>query len=232
MPNYTCSDTTTCIIGNKMTKGINKLQGFLYQFLLNGIFNKFSIGMHMHFFQNSCSVCTYCIAANNNGNVNVDGFGNTNAAGIPGSIILINCIGYNNGRDGVRLGVSGTVQTYATQIINSIFVNNAGYGINNSSGTTLVSGVEYLNYNSFYNNTLGNYNALPSGPNDILTLTSDPFVNGASNNFILNNTINSGAALKNVGYPGVLTIGGTGYLDIGTLQHISTPTPTGTPINR
>jgi hypothetical protein len=70
--------------------------------------------------------------------------------------------------------------------------------------------------NAFFGNTSGARNNITARPGDV-TLSGNPFKNSAGNDFALNAL--AGAALKAAGIPGVLAVGGTGYLDIGALQH-------------
>ena len=116
--------------------------------------------------------------------------------------------------------ISGTASTDAGMVMNSVFAGNGTYGINSDTTNYTASGRNQLlmDYNAFYNNTSGARNNVPSGEHDV-TLTGDPFTNGGSLNFSLNNTANQGAALRGTGFPGGLQAGGTGYLDIGMLQH-------------
>jgi hypothetical protein len=129
-----------------------------------------------------------------------------------------NCNFYNNGRDGVR--TTGT-PGFGTggQIRNCIFALNAGYGIDATTTDESASPINLdFDYNAFYSNTSGNRFQVPIGQNDI-TLTSDPFVNGASNQFALTLTSGGGAACRQVGYPGTFPgISTTGYDDVGACQ--------------
>jgi hypothetical protein len=128
---------------------------------------------------------------------------------------LLNSVGDGNGRDGFRCVSAASCDALA--ILNSVFVNNTGWGI--ISATTDYAGKALLvNYNGYYNNTAGSISQLPTGANDV-SLSGDPFVNAAADNFALDNTASEGAALRGVGWPGALVVGGTGYIDIGPLQH-------------
>ena len=98
-----------------------------------------------------------------------------------------------------------------TAFISNIIVKNAGYGVNNA-GTAVGGNVGIVGFNNaFYNNTSGPSNNYYGGMGDI-TLTSDPFTNGAGNVFTLTTTAGGGAACKAAA---LVT-----NLDIGALQHV------------
>lgn len=154
-----------------------------------------------------------CIFANNTG-ASSDGLSLTAAT----SVQLSNNICYANGRDGIRLGAAGML---ASVICNNVLVSNGGYGLN-FSGADLSGRFGYVvsNFKNFYyNNTSGNRNQAAAGRADV-TLTGDPFTNGAGGDFSLNNTAGAGAAVRAAGFPGTFSgISTTGYLDGGAVQH-------------
>ncbi len=173
------------------------------------------------FFQNVAGVNSQtffnrCIAANNTG-ASSDGFRNSNTS----TFSMLNCISYGNGRDGLLLDTS-SVSTAGDDafVRNCIFVNNSGFGINSNGIFYDSAGVYQLamDYNAFDNNSGGDYNNVPAGDNDEL-LSGDPFTDGASLDFSLDDTSGQGGACRASGFPGVLQAGGTGYLDRGALQH-------------
>jgi hypothetical protein len=163
-----------------------------------------------------------CISANNTG-ASSDGFGGTNGLGKNSRCcILINCSAYTNGRDGFRLG--STINC-PVSIKNCIGYGNAGKDIQAATNVIPSGGVtvEYSAFVTTANLTLGQGCVTPS---------VDPFVAGGSNNFALNNTAGGGAAVRGLGFPGVLSVGGTGYVDMGALQHQDTPSTTTYVVNR
>lgn len=192
------------------------------------------------------SSCYYCsvfgVAIVNNGSINATGavicvgciVANNSTGGKPGFLvtvsqnqfICINCVAYNNTGDGFNINSAGYGNI---TLLNCIAYGNGGYGINIISGPVPLGYT--FNFNGYGSNTSGNLNNANAGYNDV-TLTANPFVNGASNNFALNSTAGGGASLRGTGFPGVLGLGGTGYMDIGTLQHQSTSSSvtTGYPI--
>lgn len=145
-----------------------------------------------------------CIADSNSGAA-VDGF--TVSSGT-----ALNCVSYNNGRDGFRNN-NGIVQ-------NCIAETNTGVGINNNN-----TGGNVLVNNATYNNTGGGITVGTGKQNmntGAVTGSASFFVDAPNQNFALNATAGAGSVARAAGYPGVLAIGGTGYADIGALQHQDT----------
>jgi len=124
---------------------------------------------------------------------------------------MIDCVAYGNGRDGFRLGDGPAF------FENCIAESNTGIGFDNVNN----SAVELMHCAAF-SNTGGN-TALGTGfavtSTAFVTGTGSFFTNAAGQDFSLNATAGAGAAARAVGYPGVLPVGGTGYHDIGALQH-------------
>lgn len=155
-------------------------------------------------------------------NFDIDGtiFANNTGAGcdaihnnfIMGSVRR--CTFYNNPRDGIQ---DTTNYNLYGEISNNIFVSNAGVGLNLS---VLSPGRQdsMVHHNAFFNNTSGSYSGILAGIGDV-AMTANPFVGPSSGNFALNNTPGGGLAIRQVGFPGKLITGGTGYVDIGPLQH-------------
>lgn len=146
-----------------------------------------------------------CISDSNSG-ATTDGFS------ITAETTLINCVAYNNGRDGIRIAED------VSNCTNCIAESNGAIGINLSGG---LDGVVLINNATFGNVTSGI--ALGAGKGVInlgaVVGTSTFFTNAAAQDFSLNNVVGGGASARGAGYAGVLPVGGTGYLDIGTLQH-------------
>jgi hypothetical protein len=151
--------------------------------------------------------CYFCISANNSGATS-DGFALNNSSSSRSNLLF--SVAYTNGRDGVRITANSPPAVDSIQ--NSIFYANVGKAINALS--TIPSGGFLLNFNAYQSGSLTNVTA---GASDV-TLSADPFTNGAGNVFTLNSTAGGGAALKGVGFPGALATGGTGKADIGMLQ--------------
>lgn len=153
-----------------------------------------------------------CISANNSGGTS-DGFGGTNGLGKnSGYCTLDHCLAYSNGRDGYRFG--SAIQC-AVSFENCLAWGNAGKDLNADTNVIPAGGITN-DYNAYV--TIANVTA---GAHDV-TLSGDPTVAGGSNNFALNNTAGAGAAARGAGFPGVLMVGGTGFADIGPIQHQDT----------
>lgn len=139
-----------------------------------------------------------CVSVNNSG-ASSDGFNST---------LAVSCTAYNNGRDGFRVVSSPTIW------LNCISEANGGYGFNGTTGT----GTVRISC-ATYNNTSGATNGTFAYDASNVTGSGSFFTNAAGADFSLNNTAGAGAAARAAGYPGALPYGGTGYLDIGALQH-------------
>lgn len=140
------------------------------------------------------------------------GFFFTNGTNLEQTIIEGNDF-VSNVTDGVRLSSAASMNLI---LRNNVFYANGGYGINQTAGTITLSPT-INGKNSYGANVTNPRNQVAAGTGDV-TLTADPFVNKASNNFALNATVGGGAALKALGFPGVIPNAGTGFLDIGVLQ--------------
>lgn len=144
-----------------------------------------------------------CIADTNTG-ATTDGWSLT------GDSNLVNCVAYNNGRDGFR------ATDEACNFTNCIAESNVAVGINLSGAvdSTLLTN----------NATFGNPTGISLGTGKgVISLnnvvgTSTFFVDAPNQDFALNNVAGGGAAARDAGYPGVLAVGGTGFMDIGALQ--------------
>lgn len=153
-------------------------------------------------------VCIYCIGANNIGGASS---GIESTANVSTIFSCIGCMGYGNGNDGLLL-TSAAVTLGLVR--NSSFWGNTGSSI--ASSNALKQSINF-DYNAYASGTLSNVLA---GPHDV-TLVADPTIAGASLNFAPNTSV-----VEGVGFPGILTTGGTGYVDIGPLQH-KNPTGSG-----
>jgi hypothetical protein len=147
----------------------------------------------------------FCLADSNTG-ASSDGF---NIQGVS-SGMLVNSVAYANGRDGVRIDEDMKL------VQNVIAESNAGIGINNTNQDGVV-----LLHNATFGQATGISVGTGKGNLNIGAVAGSGsfFVDAANQNFALNNTAGAGAAARAAGYPGVLAVGGTGYLDIGALQH-------------
>ena len=99
-------------------------------------------------------------------------------------------------------------------ITNNIF-SSCNYGIYSTDVVT-VGGWR----NAFYaSNTADTLNVVDRVDPTNIALSADPFTNAAGNDFSLNNTASGGADCRAAGFPGAMQTGGTGYPDVGALQH-------------
>lgn len=178
------------------------------------------------------NVCTGTVSGQN-GNVVGNIFANNSGASSDGvqltgplGIIIYNTF-YNNGRDAVRLTNFGP-----NNVINNVFVSNAGCGINFSSGAGFPSN-PMMDGNAYYNNTggtlcnlsdTGSVNSLNgSAPyvnsHDVI-LSGSPFVNPGAGNYALNTVAGQGAAIRSAGVPAgfVGLAGTTSYPTMGAVQ--------------
>jgi hypothetical protein len=160
-----------------------------------------------------------------------DGIQHTGASsGTQANLLAYNTF-YNNTGDGAEFNSApGNGQSIGMTVLNNIFANNGGYGLNFSgasmSGAALTSVYSLFRGNNFFTNTSGKYN-----PSDLLSeneTTADPqFTDAANGDFSI------GTNLKATGYPlgGTLTIGAGSatysYLDPGAAQR-QEPTSSGT----
>lgn len=157
-----------------------------------------------------------CVAANSTG---ASSHGFVLGATFGTNSWLVNCLSYAMGGSGINISATAN-SADGLFILNSIFYGNSGFGITSGS----LYNWNNANFNAFGANTSGARNNFAAGPNDI-TLTADPTVAGASNNFALNTTAGGGALLRATGVPGALLgTATTGFLDVGPVQHQDSPT--------
>lgn len=119
-----------------------------------------------------------------------------------------NCVAYGNGGNGFQIAAD------ANTVLNCIAEANTGAGFNGSGNT----GTSRL-YCATYNNTGGATGGTIVFSVGNVTGSGSFFTNAAGADFSLNTTSGAGAAARAAGFPGALQAGGTGYLDIGALQH-------------
>lgn len=140
--------------------------------------------------------------------------------------VAVNNTIYNNTTAGILIQSTAAPQG-GFLIANNILANNGTYGIANNGITSSFYNTGPFNRfnNAFYLNGTAALNGLPADTSDV-TLSGSPFVS-AGTNFALNNTGGAGAACRAAGFPGAIPGSvGTGYLDIGAVQHQDTPSTT------
>lgn len=158
----------------------------------------------------SSGVYINCISESNSG-ASSDGFRASGATSANGH--MVNCVAYNNGRDGFRLEAAR-----GGMLINCIAEDNAGWGFNgvNIDVISLINCAGYSNTSGEHTFGTGNHN----NNYNFVTGSGSFFTNAASQDFSLNNTSGAGASARAAGAPGAFpVIGTTGYLDIGAVQH-------------
>lgn len=146
-----------------------------------------------------------------------DIFYNNGGAGIQsddrGTLAVINCALNANGTDGVLAGSSSGTNGMNAEILNTVAESSTnGLQVSNN----MLQGI--VNVPAFRNNTTNAANISATLVTGAISLSVDPFVAPASANYSLNSSATGGALLKGTGFPGVLTIGGTGYMSVGPLQ--------------
>jgi len=125
----------------------------------------------------------------------------------------VNCATYNNGRN----GFTSRTSSHTNIMTNCLAESNAAWGwdLTNSLGPIMINCAAYNNTSGTVTSTSADH----ASNLGFITLTASAFTNAAGNDFSLNNTAGGGALCRAAGYPGVLPYGGTGYLDVGALQH-------------
>lgn len=116
---------------------------------------------------------------------------------------------------GLNLQYKATM--FSAIVLDNLFTNNAGYGID--AGSSLGDALVALksDYNAFYNNTSGDRHYLTNGAHDV-DLSADPYTGGGD--FSLNGTAGGGVAAKEAAFPGTMPGSlSVGKLDIGAVQH-------------
>ena len=140
----------------------------------------------------------HCIA---HGNVGAGFFG----SGSNAAARLSRCTSYGNTGSGYLL--TSTDVGMGDELTGCIFAGNARYGIESDTTNYATVPALALKYrqNAFYNNTLGARFQVPAGATDV-TLTADPFVDAANDDFALNFNVGGGLDVRSfaLGY-GLLT---------------------------
>jgi len=184
----------------------------------SGAFNAITV-FGCEAYSNSCpgyrstvsgTVLSFSITYNNTG-ASSDGVVSATAGGY-----FVNCVAYNNGRDGFRLGDIATG-------INSIAEGQtAGGAFGFSAGGATRYGVSMLNCAAYNNTTNFDTTRLTGDIVNSITGTASFFVDASNNNFALNTAAGGGALARNAGYPGAFPRGTTtGYASVGAV----TPPP-------
>lgn len=108
-------------------------------------------------------------------------------------VLCFNSVFYENGSDGFREN-NGSI-TLPVICVNCIFWSNGAYGVD----AVLTTGQFFARNNSYGDNATAARLNFPAGTGDV-AITSDPFTDGANDDFSLNATAGGGADLKNQGF--------------------------------
>lgn len=142
-------------------------------------------------FVNLSTSATGCIARANGG----AGFASFTAN-------YINCVAYGNTGAGFNAHRNN-------MFINCVAVSNTTYGFNTGDHSLLDTCASY-------GNTTARTNTTPMFDYDAVTLSGDPFVDAANDDFTPDSTANEGALLRAAG---IGPYGQTSFIDIGAVQH-------------
>ncbi len=115
----------------------------------------------------------------------------------------------SNGSDGVEFAASS--KTPYIFISSSIIYGNTGIGVK-----TVSTPAQQYAFNNAYGANGTDRSGFNAGTGDV-ALTATPFNNAASSDFSLNAATGGGALLRSKGLASFLF--GTGYADIGAIQH-------------
>ena len=172
------------------------------------------------FFSVPISVKNTVVYSNSLGGIYVTYASGTNLLGY--LLDIQHCAIVSNTNDGIKH--ASTIGKLAMlSLDDNIIYGNTGWGVHVTNTAAMI----VLNRNNAYgSNTSGARNNLAVGTNDV-TLTADPFVAKAANDFTLNNTAGGGAACRGAGFPGTIPgLAAAGSADVGAMQHAD-PAATG-----
>ncbi len=120
--------------------------------------------------------------------------------------------------DGIKF--SSNSSTPILGLVNNVFWNNSGEGINNDDDQATMDANMRINRNNAFDGVTGTKYTQISGGRGEITLTADPFVDKAGRNFAPNTAAGGGALLRAVRYAvdAVITAS-VDYGDVGAVQH-------------
>jgi hypothetical protein len=130
----------------------------------------------------------------------------------PGSFVLVGNLFHSQGSSGIEVGGTGNTNPTMLALADNVLWGNAAFGANMIAAASATVNAR----NAYGANTSGTRSGLAAGAGDV-TLTADPCVAAASNDFRLNSTAGGGALLKAI--PRTLgTLSPSSYLDLGPYQ--------------
>lgn len=139
------------------------------------------------------------------------------------NVAFVGCTFANNGESGIDISSLTATTRSIVLVQNCMFSGNNQYGVEFDAAAV---GFPRLINNAFFDNTLGETNNVnPSFISGSITLSADPFTDGANGNFELNTTAGGGADARNAGI-GSFPNDGVEYSDttvsfpdVGAAQH-------------
>ena len=120
-------------------------------------------------------------------------------------VVVVDPTVYNNGADGIDMGSRLT-----GSVVGGVFTENDAYGINNPNAFNFILQVAGVN------NTSGFIKTATARDFGQITLTGDPFIDAAGDDFRPDDTAGQGASLRG---EGVGPWEQTNNIDIGAVQH-------------
>ncbi len=194
-----------------------------------GIVSSFQSALYGNYIHNNAgagytqaqAICNNCalIFSHNIFYANGYGYDETVNEGGTQSVMFSNNVFADNTNDGIRFMTGTTLYGW---ILNNVFYANGAYGVDNRTSASNLNAQLTSAGNAYGAN--GTAASLNWVANDI-TLSADPFTARTSGDFSLNNTSGGGASLRGTAFPGAIPNAGTGYLDVGALQSLSSTTP-------
>lgn len=150
-----------------------------------------------------------CIFMNGAGN-GIDIYATSGASGV----LLVNNICYNNAGNGFSVTTGAFKAVY--NLVNNLCIDNGGYGYLWQSENRIIVENSYA-----YNNTSGPTSGGDADYGEITSLTADPFIDAASEDFLINDTAGGGTVLR-----AASSTGPTGFTVYG-FRHLVDPLGSG-----
>jgi len=121
---------------------------------------------------------------------------------------FLNCVAHGNTNYGFEVSYDIGIMANCVATSNSLY----GYSIGaNNAGMPMIN-------NANWNNTSGGYRFTAAYEFGRINLSADPYTDAAAGDFTINNNAGGGVLLRSAGFPGSITGGSIGYLDVGAYQ--------------